>query len=47
MTERGITFFFSLTIALSDIYCLSAFLQVKNVPKFIGNWEGFIEKSEF
>ena len=46
MNEFGIKIFACLTILASDIYSLVAYWQVEIIPKFVENWEKFIEKSE-
>lgn len=46
MVEYGITFYICISTAACDFYCLSAFWQVKNISKFVANWEEFIGKSE-
>lgn len=46
MAEFGISFFVFLCAFICVFYSLGILLKVKHIPKNIGNWEAFIEKSE-
>lgn len=46
MAEYGKTSYLCLTTVVCDIFCLTALQQAENIPKFVGNWEAFVEKSK-
>lgn len=47
MAEYGVTFFIGSGIVAFDVYCLVVFCQFGDISKIVGNWEEFIQKSEF